>query len=238
MVLAAVCTSFNEADIIGATLTHLYEQGVANVYIADASTDGTRDVLAQFPCKVFDDTEPVHRQPYWTARLAQLAFEDGATWVIPWDCDEFWVAPGRTLAEAFDSVSADVGKLYAEMFHHYTWDMKEAKPKPFRKVAFRAQPNVTVANGNHEATVPGEAAYGLLEVRELQYRSEDHFVRKVRERNATLDPSLPRGEGQHHMQFANLTDDEIREWWRAEHPFWGAAREPVYDPIPVRCTTR
>lgn len=232
--IAAVCTTLNEADIIGATLAHLYAEGVGNVYIADKSTDGTRDVLAQFPCRVYDDNEPCHRQPYWTAKLAQQAFEDGADWVIPFDADEFWIAPGSTLADVFSLVPANVGKLYAQMFHHYDWEWKEAKPKPFPKVAFRAAAGVQVNNGNHEATVAGEAVHGLLEIRELQYRSEDHFVRKVRERCATLDPSLPDTEGQHHTRFRHSTDEEIREWWRGNHPFWGARREPVYDPIPVR----
>lgn len=235
--ISAVCTTFNEADIIGLTLTHLYNEGVANVYIADASTDATREVLSKFPCRVYDDHESCHRQPYWIGRLAQLAYDDGATWVIPFDADEFWIAPGSTLAEALAAVPENVTKLYAQMFHHYTWDLKEAKPKPFPKVAFRARDGVVVRNGNHEADVPGDTLRGVLEVRELQYRSEDHFLRKVRERCATLDPSLPSGEGEHQTRFAAMTDEQVREWWRAEHPFWGAQRDTVHDPIPVsvRC---
>lgn len=234
--VAAVATVKNEADIVGATLAHLYSQGVARIYIADASTDGTRDVLAEHPVRVFNDTEDCHRQPWWIARLAGIAFEDGADWVIPFDADEFWCPTSRDvhLYDVFANVDDTVGKLYARMFHHYSWDEKETKPKPFPKVAFRAFPDVKVSNGNHEADVPGAAAHGLLEVRELQYRSEDHFVRKVRERNATLDPSLPEGEGGHHNRFAGLTDTELRQWWREEHPFWGNARNPVHDPIPSR----
>lgn len=238
MRLAAVATIRNEADIVGCTLAHLYEQGVGNVYIYDGmSTDGTRDVLSQFPCKVFDDTAPVHRQPLLTGELAQLAYEDGADFVIPWDADEYWVTTerGLTLAEVFAGIAPDVGKVYATMRHHYTWELKEASPKRFPKVAFRAGPGVVLANGNHEAAVPGNAAHGLLEVRELQYRSEDHFVRKVRERIATLDrDNLPAGEGGHHERFAGYTDEQLREWWRAENPFWGHQRNPVHDPIPSR----
>ena len=235
--LAAVATVKNEADIVGATLAHLYDQGVGNVYIYDGmSTDGTRDVLAQFPCKVFDDPAPYHRQPELTTELARLAFDDCADWVIPWDADEFWcpTEPGLTLAEVFDDVPADVGKLYAPMFHHYTWTLKETKPKPFPKVAFRAAADVVVKNGNHEAAVAGNSLRGLLEVRELQYRGEDHFVRKVRERNATLDPSLPAGEGQHHMKFHGMPDDQLRQWWRSSQAFWGPQRDVVEDPIPSR----
>lgn len=226
----------NEADIIAATLSHLYAEGVANIYIADASTDGTRDALSEFPCRVFDDTEPFHRQPYWIGRLAQMAFEDGADWVIPFDADEFWLPTSRdvTLAECFSHVDSGVGKLYAQMFHHYTWDLRERNPKPFPKVAFRPGPNVTVKNGNHEADVPGNSVHGLIEIRELQYRGEDHFVRKIRERCATLDPSLPSTEGEHHTKWRNSTDDDIRVWWRERQPFWGPQRNIVEDPIPSR----
>ena len=234
--LAAVSTVLNEADIIGATLGHLYDQGVGNVYIADGmSTDGTRDVLAPFPCKVYDDTEPFHRQPWWISKLATQAFEDGADFVIPFDADEWWIATTHaTLAEAFATVGDDIGKIVAPMFHHYTWNLKETKPKPFPKVAFRAYPHLVIGNGNHSVDVPGGTLYDLIEVRELQYRGEDHFVRKVRERNATLDPSLPAGEGQHHMKFHGMPDDQLRQWWRSSQAFWGPQRDVVEDPIPSR----
>jgi glycosyltransferase involved in cell wall biosynthesis len=61
-VIAAVATSMNEADIIGDTVTHLLDQGVELVLIADASTDDTREILAALPVTVYDDTEPCHRQ--------------------------------------------------------------------------------------------------------------------------------------------------------------------------------
>lgn len=236
MKIAACSTVLNEADVVGATVGHLYEQGVSNVYIADGmSTDGTRDVLSQFPCKVFDDDSPIHRQPYWISRLAELAFEDGCDFVIPFDADEWWVATQHdNLHEAFSAVPADVSKLYATMYHHYTWDEREQNPKPFPKVAFRAAHHIKVSNGNHDVKVSGGSQHGWLEVRELQYRGEEHFVRKVRERNATLDPSLPSSEGGHHNRFATYTDDELREWWRQENPFWGPARTVVHDPIPSK----
>lgn len=242
--LAAVTTCLNEADIIGATLAHLYEQGVGNVYVYDGmSTDGTRDVLSQFPCKVFDDDSPVHRQPALMSELAHRAYEDGADFILPVDSDEFWCATtGGTLADVFATVDDEVGKLYAPMFHHYTWDERELTAKPWPKVAFRAYPNVVIKNGNHEVDVPGRSLNGLLEIRELQYRGEDHFVRKVRERCNTLDPSLPDHEGTHHTRFRAMTDDEIRVWWRADNPFWGDRRNIVVDPIPSKfrvgqCTT-
>jgi glycosyltransferase involved in cell wall biosynthesis len=231
MKLAAVMTVLNEADIIGATLTHLYTEGVANVYIYDGmSTDGTRDVLAGFPCKVFDDEAPIHRQPFLTTQLAQMAYEDGADWVLPVDADEFWVAPsGRTIAEELATVPDHVVKVYVPMYQHLDYDYREPNPKPLPKVAFRAADGIWVANGNHEAATTGATTFGLLALREIQYRGFEHFVRKIEERCATLDPSLPAGEGTHHTQYRGWTKEQLEPVWETL-----VGRATVLDPIPLR----
>ena len=227
--IVAVSTTKNEADIVGFTVAHLLDQGVDRVLVADASTDGTRDVLAGFhQVTVYDDTDPYHQQPKWVSRLAHDAYELGADWVLPVDADEFWCG-----ISDLHSLDAGVGKVVVPMWHHYTWELREAKRKPMSKVAFRACPYPVVANGNHDVSVPG-GSVEALEIRELQYRGVDHFIRKVRERNATIDPSLPGSEGGHHSRFADFTDEQLRDWWNADTPFWGASRDVVHDPIPSR----
>lgn len=230
MRVAAVATTFNEADIIGATLTHLYSEGVANVYIADASTDGTRDILSGFPCRVYIDSEDYHRQPYWIALLAQKAYEDGADWVIPFDADEFVYSPsGASIAEALATVDESIGKLTMQMFQHLDFNYREPQPKPLRKVAFRATSEVRIANGNHDATISGGTLDGVLAIREIQYRGFEHFCRKIVERNATIDPALPYSEGTHHKQYAGWTKEQLEPVWADM-----VARATVLDPIPVR----
>jgi glycosyltransferase involved in cell wall biosynthesis len=229
--LAAVATVKNEADIIGATVAHLLEQGIGSIYIYDGmSTDGTRDVLARFPVKVYDDTSPIHRQPALTSELAHMAYAHGADWVIPFDADEFWVAPESTLAEAFASVGPDVGVLEAVMFQYINFDYREPPPKPLSKVAFRATDGATVGNGNHSVSgVAGATLRGVLEVCEVQYRGFEHFCRKIVDRNATLDPSLPPGEGTHHAQYHGWTKEQLEPVWQAM-----VDRATVLDPIPLR----
>lgn len=231
MRVAAVSTILNEADIVGATLTHLYNEGVANVYIADGmSTDGTRDILAGFPCRVYDDTEDCHRQPWWIARLAQQAYEDGADWVLAVDADEFWYSPsGLTIAEALNEVDESIGKLYAQMWQHINYEYREPAPKRLRKVAFRASDGVVVANGNHEAQTGGGSLDGVLALREIQYRDFEHFCRKIVERTTRLDPSLPAGEGTHVTQYFGWSKEELEPVWREM-----VAQATVLDPIPVR----
>lgn len=231
MRIAAVSTVWNEADIIGATLTHLYNEGVANVYIADGmSTDGTRDVLSGFPCRVFNDTEDCHRQPWWIAKLAQQAYDDGCDWVLCVDADEFWYSPsGLTIAEALAEVDESIGKLYAQMWQHINYEYREPHPKRLRKVAFRAGSGIVVANGNHEAQTSGGSLDGVLALREIQYRDFEHFCRKIVERTTRLDPSLPAGEGTHVTQYFGRSKEELEPVW-AEM----VERATVLDPIPVR----
>jgi hypothetical protein len=229
--LAAVSTVYHEADIIGATLQQLYDEGVANVYIAHGpSTDGTRDILAQFPCKVFDDPDPVHRQPLWMDRLVQQAGEDGAEWCLCVDADEFWYAPsGATIAEALVDIDPIVGKLYAKMWQHLDYELREHAPKSLHKVAVRPAGGVHIENGNHQAVTIGGSLHGILEIREIQFRGFEHFCRKIAERCATLDPALPPGEGSHITQFRGWTPDQLAPIWQAH-----IDRATVADPIPIR----
>lgn len=232
MKIAVVTTVLDEADIIGDTLTHLYNEGIANVYVVDGmSTDGTRDILAQFPVKMYDDDCGYHRQPYWTTRLAQQAYEDGADWVLCTDSDEFWYARGgATIAETLAALPDDVGALGAQMWQHLDYDYREPNPKPLMKVAFRAANGVRVANGNHDAFGwQGKADLDVLALREVQYRGFDHFCHKIEQRCATLDPSLPPGEGTHHTQYRGWSKERLLPVWEAM-----VARATVYDPIPVR----
>jgi glycosyltransferase involved in cell wall biosynthesis len=227
-VIAAVATSMNEADIIGDTVTHLLDQGVELVLIADASTDDTREILAALPVTVYDDTEPCHRQPWWISRLANDAFEKGATWVVPFDADEYWCpTTAGTLTEAFSGLPESVWRVPAPMYQHINRRWREPHPKPLNKVAFRAHPNPRVANGNHDVYCPGNTQHGTVEIREIQFRSFEHFVRKIAERCATLDPSLPAGEGTHITQYAGWPPERLRPVWEQM-----LARATVEDPIP------
>lgn len=231
MRLAAVLTTFNEADIVGATLTHLYSEGVANVYIADGmSTDGTRDVLSGFPCRVYEDDSPIHRQPYWSSRLAQQAFDDGCEWALCCDADEFWHAPsGLTIAEALADIPESIGKLYAQMWQHIDYNWREPQPKGLPKVAVRAGDGIQIANGNHEAVTAGGSLHGVLAIREIQFRDFEHFVRKIRERCERLDPALPPGEGTHITQYEGWAKEDLWPMWRRMQE-----QATVHDPIPVR----
>lgn len=230
MRIDAVATTMNEADIIRDTVEHLIDNGVTHVWLADASTDDTRAQVDGLPVTILDDPEDYHYQPMWITRLANLAGEAGADWIIPFDADEFWCSRiGGTVHDALASAPDGVGIVRARMLHHLDRIWREPEPKPLTKAAFRYAPTVEVALGNHDVFgVPGEHMLGVLEIREIQYRGVEQFIRKVRERCATIDPALPWTEGTHHRVLGELTDDELRAEWTRR-----LTLATVRDPIPT-----
>ena len=88
----------DEADIVGAMLTHQREQGIDHVVVTDnASVDGTVDILREFERDGFITLwhDPEHRKQQYrvVTRMARYAATElGADWVINADADEFLVA--------------------------------------------------------------------------------------------------------------------------------------------------
>lgn len=231
--IAAVATTYNEADIIGQNCRHLLANGVDHIYLADASTDETRQI-AKDACDgnltLHEDNDQYHYQPLWINRLALEAAEDGHEWILPFDADEFWYATNRgTIRDALVAVPAEVRKLHVRAFQHRDWNHREVTYRSMGKVAFRWEPGAWVANGNHGVSSPGPAYEGVLDLREWQFRSIEHLARKCHERVDRLDPSLPYTEGTHQRVLAAMTEEDLAlEWARMQ------AVPVVYDPIPAR----
>lgn len=235
MKIVAVSTVWNEADIVGTTFAHLRDEGVDDIYVAlRPSQDDTAAILAGLECRVWEDRDEYHMQRQWATALAERAYEDGADWVLAVDADEFWYSPQGKIREVLAAQPDDVGVLVARMFQHHDVEYRELEPKPLGKVAFRARPGVIVADGNHNvANVPGRVEWGVLNLRELQFRSFEHFCRKVKERNLTLDPAHPpeARAGAHMTQFARMSVEQLRDEWEQIRSV-----RTVYDPIPsLRC---
>lgn len=98
----------NEADIVRVTVAHHLAQGFDSILLLDnGSTDGTDRILQELSARdgrvrwTSDHLE--WRQAELVTELAREAGRQGADWVVPFDADEFWVAPGagfeRVLAE-------------------------------------------------------------------------------------------------------------------------------------------
>jgi hypothetical protein len=187
----------DEADIVETVVRNLLDQGVHRVVIADnLSTDGTHEILERLarsqPVTVLMDRLPAYYQAEKMTLLARAAARGGAEWVIPFDADEVWLARTGTLAQWL--ARCDAAVVQVPMFNHVPTASDDlTEPDPVRrlrwrnteanslhKVAFRPRPRARLAYGNHGVSRWGKRTVGL-EIRHFPYRSEEQFVRKLRQ---------------------------------------------------------
>lgn len=242
--IVAVAMMRDEADIAEYVVRHLLAEGVDHVIVADnLSHDGTGELLRGIGAAVtvVDDPEVAYYQSEKVTRLAHLAGDMGATWVIPFDADELWYSPHGTLSAALAGSVAPVQRVLT--FEHVPTDSdgddpnplrrivhRRPDPKPFMKVAFQYHPTARVWQGNHDVDHPGSSDRGLLEIREFQYRSLEQTARKVRNGRAAYEATdLAASEGSHWRLMGAWSDGELETWWKDYR-----AQPVVLDPPPIR----
>lgn len=229
--IVAVSSVKDEVEIVRQTVTHLLGSGVDEVIVSDGgSTDGTRDVLRGL-CTVVSQDGPFDQGKEVT-RLAFLAQAEGADWVIPFDADEFWCAPkDTTIDKVLAELPLSTVTLSAIVYPHLSRDIRCEVPKFWGKMCFRPSSTMQVAWGNHGVNgLIGDPAYGMLEIRELQYRSLDHFRAKVAKARALFESwDVPHDYGSHMRRLTTMTDDELE----AEYVLYCDV-PTVFDPIPYR----
>lgn len=212
----------DEADVVAGTIRHMADE-VDHLIVADnGSTDGTREILeemeASLSLTVVDDPETAYYQSFKMSRLAERAADAGATWIVPFDADEIWVAEHR-IADLLADTSADIA--IARLFNHFATAIDPDESDPFLqlgwrqrdpgtlpKVAFRWEPGSTIHQGNHGVTRPsGGRDEQLLEIRHFPYRSAAQFVRKARNGAAAYRAAnLPATEGAHWRAYGDILD--------------------------------
>jgi hypothetical protein len=259
MTVAAVMMVRDEVDIIDATVAHLMNN-VDVLYVADnRSVDGTRELLGDMAALhhgrivVTDDQEVGYWQSAKTTALARRAHADGHAWVVPCDADELWLAyDGRPVREYLAGVPFDVQVVLADLLYHVPTGLdnpeesnpvrrigwRQPEPAGLPKVACRLRSSLTIMPGNHDAVYKATSRVnrqrGLL-IRHYTWRSEDQYVRKIRNGlEAYQATDLPSAIGEHWRMWEGHSDDDIRahyrEWFHQDDP----AREGlVYDPMPA-----
>ena len=225
--IAAIAAVRNEADIVELSMRHILAEGVDHVYVSlGPSADDTTKIVqvladetGNVTCIIDDD--PTFRQAIVMNGLAARAGNDGYEWIVPFDADEFiYAVDGDTVASALNQTQHD--KLYLRMYRHHDWTRREVDHKPLPKVVYRWNPDARLAMGQHEVTIGG-GTYGVLALREWQYRDYANFVAK---RDLWLaQPDC----GAHTLSLAGKDDAAIRAEYDAI-----MAIETVYDPIPSR----
>jgi hypothetical protein len=199
----------NEADIVDAQIAFHLNAGVDFVIATDnRSLDGTIEILERYEragvLHLLQEEGDDMRQDEWVTRMARLAATDfGAHWVINTDADEFWWPRGGTLKQVLQVVPERFG-IVRGCWRHFV-------PRPgdgadfaermtvrlctpafpgdkstiyhaHQKVAHRADPEVEIELGNHNAS--GTALEPLrnwhpIEVLHFSIRSVAQLTRKA-----------------------------------------------------------
>jgi hypothetical protein len=163
----------DEEDIVRENLDYHLAQGVDKVIVTDnGSEDRTVEILRSYEergtVRVVVEPSDDYSQGRWVTRMARLAAtEEAADWVINNDADEFWWPLEGTLKSTFERLPDQVGMLVGHRTNFVPrpedgrpfWErmtLRERKslnplgrPLP-PKVAHRAHPEITVAQGNHK----------------------------------------------------------------------------------------
>lgn len=241
----------DEADIIGHTIEHLLAHGVDRLIVADnLSEDDTRLILEKFPqVTVVVDDEPGYDQMTKMTRLARMAHDEGADWVLPFDADELFYPSEGTLAEFFAAQTADI--IETTVWDHICTDddpystnpfarmtTRRVNPQRMPKVAFRSHPDAELHMGNHDVNRPGIRTGGLY-ARHFGYRSFEHMQHKVRVGRAAYEASdLHERYGTHWRELGAMTDEQLFERWRmfcaGTDPFSLEPHATTVDPAPWR----
>lgn len=238
----------DEEDVIVPLVEHLFLQGVTRLIIADnVSVDQTRplleDLAKSYNIKIVDDPVVGYYQSLKMSALAKMAFDEGCDWILPCDADEvFTGTEGRTIAEGLAACPCDVTMALGYDYiarHEDDW----SEPNPFvrithrrtytqkmGKVAFKANPNALVHQGNHGCEHPGPRLDGFLQYAHMQYRSLEQMIRKGRNGAQAYEAStLDSKHGTHWRRLGGFNDEEITDEWNrlCEEP------DLVYDPCPL-----
>jgi hypothetical protein len=198
--LALTLLAKNETDVIDANIAYHLGAGVDFIVATDnGSTDGTLEILERYEREgvlhLIREPSTDFRQGEWVTRMARLAADRGAGWVINADADEFWWPRAGDLKEVLERLPERYGVV------HGVWRPFVARPddgshfaermitrlsmqaaindptnpfRPARKATHRAHPGVRVRDGNHDVEgAPLVTLHGWypLEVFHLPLRS-------------------------------------------------------------------
>ena len=213
----------DEADIVDAQIAFHLHAGVDFVIATDnRSQDGTREILERYEraglLHLIREPGDEMRQSEWVTRMARIAATHfGADWVLNTDADEFWWPRGGSLREVLATVPERFGAIRGcwrhflprpdgDRFFAERMTVRLGTPAfpgdkttifhAHQKVAHRADPQVTIEAGNHNAfgarTDPIRA-WHPIEVFHFSFRSVRQLERKVRGgwlRNADYEATL------------------------------------------------
>ena len=232
----------DEADIIDDQVAFHLNAGADFVIATDnTSRDGTTAILERYArdgvLHLIREPAEGLRQGEWVTRMARLAAEEyGADWVINTDADEFWWPRGGSLKEVLGAVPQEYGvvqgfwrsfvprpddgqpfaeRMTARLAQHAPINDPTSFYRPVVKVAHRADPQVTVARGNHglaDSSFRTLTTWHPIEVLHFPLRSQAQWMRKVELQGDAFTKHIERsGTGYHLKGYDALQHGRIDE---------------------------
>jgi hypothetical protein len=241
----------DEADIVDASIAYHLAAGVDAIVATDnASVDGTAAILARWErtgrVTVIREPETNYRQYAWVTRMARLAASElDADWVLHNDADQFWWPQTHSLKEVFASIPDEYGVLAAPKLNFLppaanaparSWEdamtVREAIESPAPGVrrpagtsiaiAHRADPDVTVGQGNHsllDSPLQPTPPWYPIVLLHFPDRTYEQFERKVRNGGAAMAQGakdLPERTGRHWKElYKTWCAGRLQEAWQA-----------------------
>lgn len=243
----------DEADVIGAMLRHHADQGIDEFIVTDnGSIDGTSELIeelsATLPITLLRDPEHRKQQGETVTRMARMAADRGATWVLNADADEFWVArdPTLTLREAFARIDPGLGSFVVPV--HDMTGAPASEGTGLQRLVYRddrpvermrelgvhahatpdavhvGDPEVVVSQGNHFVSIPSQGQPDpewAVEVLHFPWRSWAQFSGKVERSGLAYErsPGLEPSANHHGMRdYRRLRDGVLLASYVARHP--------------------
>ncbi|MDO6351161.1 glycosyltransferase family 2 protein [Synechococcus sp. YX-04-1] len=200
----------DEADILESMLRFHLAQGVDRVIATDnGSMDGSLEILQRFQRRgqltLLQEAEQTHDQAVWVTRMARMAADMGADWVINSDADEFWWPQHGNLNSTLTQLPESVEGLLVERTNFLPPPQDGQDQRPFYqrqtlrervsrnslgrplppKLIHRAHPGVEITDGNHGAKLNGRSIAGIkntaIEILHVPIRSYTQLERKIRQ---------------------------------------------------------
>ena len=208
LVLTLLCR--DEADVLESMIRFHLDQEIDWVIATDnGSVDGSLEILQRYErqgrLQLIQEPEHTHDQAMWVTRMARIAADQGADWVINSDADEFWWPSTGTLKSSLATLPATVQACQVERTNFLPPPRDEYDRRPFHqrqilrervsrnslgeplppKLIHRAHPQIEVSDGNHGASVEGVPLQGVgdadIEILHVPIRSYPQLERKIRQ---------------------------------------------------------
>ena len=225
MTLALTLLCRDEADILEPMLRFHLERGVDLIIATDnGSVDGSLEILQRFErggrLRLLQEPDHTHDQAVWVTRMARMAAELGADWIINSDADEFWWPENGNLATTLAALPDSIEAVEVNRTNFIPPQRKALNQRPFYecqtlrervsvnsrgeplppKMIHRADQKINVSDGNHIASIDGRRLNSTsksgIEILHLPIRSFAQLERKIKQgsealqRNSRVGPNV------------------------------------------------